>query len=148
VKRQRLQAFRALPLGERMMLIKAAVSFGVIRLLLAGVGFRRVVKLLERRSIQVDVASLPVERIVGLVNSAASAWRARDACVPRSVTSWMLLRAAGHDPAIRFGVERDSTQDFAAHAWIELDGRPIGEPPDALQRFTPLVGQNTLRPRT
>ncbi|CAL9424479.1 hypothetical protein SUDANB95_01912 [Actinosynnema sp. ALI-1.44] len=46
-------------------------------------------------------------------------------CLPRSIATALLCRSRGTWPTWRVGVR---TAPFAAHAWVEADGRPVGEP--------------------
>ncbi|MBF6045567.1 lasso peptide biosynthesis B2 protein [Streptomyces sp. NRRL B-1677] len=46
-------------------------------------------------------------------------------CVPRSVATALLCRLRGTWPTWCTGVR---TGPFAAHAWVEAEGRPVGEP--------------------
>ncbi|MDT0344232.1 lasso peptide biosynthesis B2 protein [Streptomyces litchfieldiae] len=48
-------------------------------------------------------------------------------CLPRSLAAALLCRMRGTWPTWCTGVR---TPPFAAHAWIEADGRPVGEPAD------------------
>ncbi len=58
-------------------------------------------------------------------------------CLQRSLALEHLLRQEGHAAAIRFGVRRGDR--LAAHAWVEVDGRPLGEPGEIEARFARLV---------
>jgi len=55
---------------------------------------------------------------------------AREGCVARSLATVLLCRLHGRWPAWCVGVRR--VPPFAAHAWVEADGIPVGEdfPPD------------------
>lgn len=69
--------------------------------------------------------------------TAAQAQAARDAvvtvstrcagqhCLQRSLATALLCRMTGSWPTWRTGVR---TAPFRAHAWVEADGRPVGEP--------------------
>jgi hypothetical protein len=69
--------------------------------------------------------------------TAAQAARAREAvvsvslrcagqgCLQRSIAVALLCRAQGTWPTWCTGVR---TSPFSAHAWVEVDGQPIGEP--------------------
>ncbi|RLL69860.1 lasso peptide biosynthesis B2 protein [Streptomyces sp. Z26] len=50
---------------------------------------------------------------------------AGQACLQRSVAAALLCRARGVWPTWCTGVR---TSPFAAHAWIQVDGEPVGEP--------------------
>lgn len=52
---------------------------------------------------------------------------AGNGCLPRSLATALLCRARGHWPQWCTGVR---TEPFRAHAWVAVDGRPIGEPAD------------------
>ncbi|GAA1532299.1 lasso peptide biosynthesis B2 protein [Brevibacterium picturae] len=46
-------------------------------------------------------------------------------CLQRSVATVLLCRSHGHAPDWRTGF---SMNPFLAHAWVEADGAPVGEP--------------------
>lgn len=51
-------------------------------------------------------------------------------CLVEAAVAFTMLRRHGHDPRLRIGVKRGAS-DFAAHAWVECDGRVVtGELPD------------------
>lgn len=58
---------------------------------------------------------------------AVSSLCAGDGCLPRSVATAVLARSYGHAPSWCTGIRQDP---FVAHAWVELDGVPIGEADD------------------
>ena len=57
-------------------------------------------------------------------------------CLPRSLVLWRLLRTRG--AVIRLGVAPASPRSISAHAWVELDGRPINDAPDVTERYAVL----------
>ncbi|KAA2267148.1 lasso peptide biosynthesis B2 protein [Solihabitans fulvus] len=48
-------------------------------------------------------------------------------CLQRSLATALLCRLGGTWPTWRTGVR---VSPFAAHAWVEAEGRPVGEPED------------------
>lgn len=50
---------------------------------------------------------------------------AAECCLPRSIATALLCRAHGVWPTWCVGVR---TSPFASHAWVEVDGTPVGEP--------------------
>jgi Transglutaminase-like superfamily len=58
--------------------------------------------------------------------TATSTFCAGRYCLQRSLATALLCRIRGHWPTWCTGVR---TPPFAAHAWIEAEGHPIGEPP-------------------
>ncbi|MFE3142948.1 lasso peptide biosynthesis B2 protein [Streptomyces scopuliridis] len=53
-------------------------------------------------------------------------------CLERSIATALLCRLGGTWPQWCTGV---TTQPFAAHAWVAVDGDPVGEDPDAVTDF-------------
>jgi Transglutaminase-like superfamily len=51
--------------------------------------------------------------------------RGNRGCLPRSVATALLCRMSGSWPTWRVGVR--TVAPFAAHAWVEAEGEPIGE---------------------
>jgi hypothetical protein len=70
------------------------------------------------------------------VNTVSLACRAREGCLPRSIATALLCRMLGTWPSWRTGVRR--LPPFEAHAWVEVDGRMVGEPYPA-GYFTALI---------
>ncbi|MFI8100217.1 lasso peptide biosynthesis B2 protein [Streptomyces sp. NPDC086023] len=56
-------------------------------------------------------------------------------CLPRSLATVLLCRCRGQWPTWCVGVR--TRPPFAAHAWVEAEGEPVGEgtPPGYFQRF-------------
>ena len=63
----------------------------------------------------------------------------RPGCLVRSLALADLLARRGvPDGCIRIGVRRDGGRLLDAHAWVELDGRVVGDDPRRVRGFTPL----------
>ncbi|MFI0264399.1 lasso peptide biosynthesis B2 protein [Streptomyces sp. NPDC017056] len=60
---------------------------------------------------------------------------AGNGCLQRSVATALLCRARGGWPQWCTGVR---TEPFRAHAWVAVDGRPVGEPDDT-RLYQPLL---------
>lgn len=81
----------------------------------------------------------------------------RPACLVRSLALVRLLERHGvHGAAIRLGVRRGAAAearharaagDVDAHAWVELDGRVVGDDPRHTRRFTPIGGVQAVERR-
>jgi hypothetical protein len=70
-------------------------------------------------------------------------------CLQRSIAAALLCRMRGSWPTWCTGVR---THPFAAHAWIQVDGEPVGEPHPAgyfrtLVSVAPPQGREELRDR-
>ena len=77
--------------------------------------------------------------IARIVRLAATYGPYRANCLPRAVVLWTLLRRRGLAPDIRIGVRRTGER-LDAHAWVEIDGRPLDDNTAVEDRFSPLFG--------
>ncbi len=58
-------------------------------------------------------------------------------CLTRSLVLYTMLRQHGYRPRIVIGVD-GVRRHFDAHAWVELDGKPVEEPADTTATFREL----------
>jgi len=109
-----------LPVGRRLL---ALLAVGVARPL-AGLRPRRLRKVLEfvRRGAPPATAQQALSAREAVV--AVSLRCAGQGCLQRSIAASLYCRARGSWPTWCTGVR---TNPFAAHAWIQVDGQPIGE---------------------
>lgn len=69
-------------------------------------------------------------------------------CLVQALALRRMLEQEGIEgAAVRVGVRRDGTE-FAAHAWVELDGAPLLESPGFLEAYTPLPELDVFPERT
>jgi Transglutaminase-like superfamily len=68
-----------------------------------------------------------VERVCSAVNHACSWYPKRAMCLQRSVVTTCLLRKCGVPAHMVLGAQN---LPFKAHAWVEVDGRPVNETND------------------
>lgn len=66
------------------------------------------------------------ERLARIVDMASRHVPFGGACLQRSLVLWWLLQRRGMPGVIRVGARR-SDAGFHAHAWVELEGRPLGD---------------------
>ena len=64
-------------------------------------------------------------------------------CLPRALALQRMLAHRGISSVLRIGVRKEGAvgkeaATLAAHAWIEVDGRAVGEPEAIEERFRPL----------
>jgi Transglutaminase-like superfamily len=78
-----------------------------------------------------------VERTAYHVALAAAFFPGRAICLEQSLTLYVLLRRRGIAAQLKLGVQ---PFPFAAHAWVELDGEPVNEDPEAVAKFLPMAG--------
>ncbi|MGP3987198.1 lasso peptide biosynthesis B2 protein [Streptomyces sp. 3N207] len=69
------------------------------------------------------------------VNAVSPACAGPEGCLPRSLATALLCRVDGRWPVWHVGARR--LPPFAAHAWVEAEGTPVGEdhPPDYFRTF-------------
>ena len=62
-------------------------------------------------------------------------------CLPRSIALQAMLARRDIPSSLRIGVRRDGSASgsIAAHAWVEVEGRAVGEPEAIEERFRPLL---------
>jgi hypothetical protein len=56
-------------------------------------------------------------------------------CLEQSLALYLLLRRRGVPAELRIGVQ---VYPFYAHAWVELDGRPVNEDVETVEKFRAL----------
>jgi len=76
-----------------------------------------------------------VERTAYRVAVAAAFFPGRAVCLEQSLALYVLLRRRGVPAELRLGVQ---VYPFYAHAWVELDGKPVNEDPERIQKFRAL----------
>ena len=59
-------------------------------------------------------------------------------CLTRSLVLYTLLRSHGYMPCLHIGVAGEPSR-FLAHAWVTLQGRPVGDTPVAVASYRELV---------
>lgn len=79
-----------------------------------------------------------LERLATAVDRVARFGVFRPTCLVRAVALERQIRGANAGPAVvRIGV-RHASGGLLAHAWIELDGRVVGDELARVRRYTPL----------
>ena len=72
----------------------------------------------------------------------------RPSCLVRALALADLLARRGvPDGLVRIGVRRGDGRVIDAHAWVELDGRVVGDDARRVRRFTPLGAVVPVRRR-
>ncbi|WP_162562421.1 lasso peptide biosynthesis B2 protein [Salinigranum rubrum] len=138
----RVARFRAFPPSDRVALVQAAALLVLSRALLVTrrVSVRRVAATVDRVCSWLPVPSTEaptVDRLVWAVDVASRTVPVETTCLPRALTGSALLARYGYASTLRIGVRREGGE-FAAHAWVERDGRVVlGDLPD-LEMFVPL----------
>ncbi len=119
--------------------LTCGVLLALIALSLRVQGLRRTLQVARKcgarrwRSFEVFPHDL-VQRCVERVARAAAFFPGRAECLEQSLALLVLLRRRGLPAQLRVGVR---SLPFAAHAWVELAGRPVNEPEDFVTQLTP-----------
>jgi len=139
--RRRLNAWLACSPPERRLLAGAwlllpgiAAALRVLPLPRAQALLGRVARPRPPRPAGVPIAA---DRLAWLVGAAARHHLWSVTCLEKSLVLEALLRRCDFHPELRIGVRREGGDLVKAHAWVEVDGRPVGEAPDVEDHFPP-----------
>ncbi|HXU43968.1 MAG TPA: lasso peptide biosynthesis B2 protein [Thermoanaerobaculia bacterium] len=132
-----LSRFLELPGAERRRIVRAALWLLRIDLGLRTVGFARLTRALDKRRPSAREAAR-AEDWIRAVDVAGRHHLYPMRCLPRALALRHLLAEQGIETDLRFGVRKEGAE-LAAHAWLEIDGRPIGEPEQIDDRFSALL---------
>jgi hypothetical protein len=114
--------------------VLVAVTLG---LRLGGLRFTKALTrwLIARRPCGAPAERTCIPQVVHRVDLAAAFFPGRARCLERSLTLHVCLHWCGVPTTVRLGVQ---PYPFTAHAWVELDGEPVGDSPDSVALFCPL----------
>jgi hypothetical protein len=113
-----------LPAAERRLLLEATAVLIAVRLGLACATLPRLRRMLARVRVPGPRNPVPAQRVAWAVVAATRHLPGQgDTCLARALTAEVLLRRHGHAAALRIGVARVGGEGFAAHAWVETEGR-------------------------
>lgn len=94
-------------------------------------GYARVIRRLHSiRAAGKDAAAVAAVHLQVL--RATAVYPGRSLCLEQSVATAALLRWRGIDAHVRLAVQH---YPFAAHAWVEIDRRPVTEEAEVVSRF-------------
>jgi hypothetical protein len=137
--RRRWRVLHAMPRDERRVFYAALLLLPALHGALIFVTTHRVHRILRRLGGQeVPVSHASVDHASRLARTVALAARhgvATGECLPRALATWWLLRQHGVASDIKFGARKDADR-FFAHAWVEVQGRPLDESDEDVRRYT------------
>ena len=115
------------------------MSAAAVAVVAAALPFVSTTRLLRAASAPVQPSTNPVrpEAWVGAMDRAAR-YVPGATCLARSIALMWLLRGRGMDVVVKIGARRGS--GFAAHAWLEYEGRPLTPDNDDGGPYTVMVG--------
>jgi hypothetical protein len=121
----RLQALRRLDRADRRVLLRAWGWLLLVQVALPVAGYARTRRWLRR--LGPGPAAASPARLAWLTRQAGRALPRPPGCLARAMVVESLLRRAGYRPELRFGVRAAAGGGPTAHAWVELDGQPVGD---------------------
>lgn len=133
----------SLPPGDWWVLAQAWILLLAVDLGLRWMPFQQVVKWSEwderfaHRSRTGDVVG-KIRRLSGLVRIAANHHLYPMTCLRQALALQRLLLMEGIASELRIGVRKDAGA-LDAHAWLEVQGVPVGQSRGAVENFAPLV---------
>jgi hypothetical protein len=128
------RAFFARPAPDRRLLLQALAVHVSVAALVRAVRFGALCRQLDRRTAP-PAPCRPVDwpeiaRIVWAVTRAAAVVPVGRTCLTEALTARAILRRAGCESILHYGVTKDIRNGLAAHAWLEYRGVVlIGESP-------------------
>jgi hypothetical protein len=131
--RRKLDLWRALPAGERWLLIWLLMLLPAVGGMLRLMGVRRTYRLLERSTGSSVTPVCPsesskdsAERMGRIVAIASRHGPYKATCLRQSLALWWLSRRRGLPVQLRIGVGKER-EIMQAHAWVELAGTVIND---------------------
>jgi hypothetical protein len=144
-----LRGYLRLSAFERRIALQSFLGLFITRAGLSLVGFRRwkiaVARLTPVHGTTCE-AGMRVSVCGTIVRMQAAAERRlffKASCLEHALVLWWLLRRHGIPAEVRIGGRKEQGR-FEAHAWVEIDGVPLGDANGAHREFVPLDGPTTL----
>jgi Transglutaminase-like superfamily len=130
-----------LPGADRVLLVQALVSITIARLgllVLPLATVRRIVRAITRAASRLPMENRrALDRIIWAVAAAGKRAPIGTTCLASALAGQALLDRHGYSTLLRIGVKRNETGAFAAHAWLEHEGKVIvGGSTDIIGTYT------------
>lgn len=137
---ERLRRYRALPRNTRLLFLRAVCLLPVISLSLKMRGFGATQRWLENAAPKQASAggSNMAQGVADVVRAVGAAGRhgfGHPTCLEQSLAIWWLLRRQSVSSQLRIGVRKNAGK-FEAHAWVECEGKVLGEPGGEHQHYS------------
>ena len=131
-----VSTYRALPVREQKVLLASLALLPLFWLGLRLAGLQRFQAWLDRSSVarRAPLTSAEAAALGVAVNRAANHILGPASCLTRSLLLRWLLRRFGTASDLRIGVCFEQGK-LVAHAWVEIDGIPMNDRPEAVARF-------------
>jgi hypothetical protein len=110
--------------------VAAWIAFALAPLYIRIAGFSRIHKFVRSRPVRRPRLRSDPAELIECVHTAARLSFVRVRCLERALVTTCVLRFFGHPAAFIIGVRR---LPFYAHAWTELDGIVVTDPPEKIR---------------
>ena len=113
----------------------------VLPLLKQVIPLRTLVRVLRRSPQGVARDTDREDRVVAFARWACriTRWSSGGNCLERGLIAYRYLGAINADPTLVVGMGRGGAGQMRGHAWITIDGRPVGETPTLATDYTPIL---------
>lgn len=140
---RRFAKFVALSNTDRRMVVQAFLALGAVDLGLRTRGFQALVEQAQTAGESATRAVLPndltrAHQYARWLDVASRFHIVSAHCLHRSLALHRWLLNEGLPSDLRIGVRKENNE-LKAHAWVELDGQILNDPPNAVAGFTPLA---------
>src|SRR5262249_38148149 len=142
---ERLRRFKELPAPARRIFLRAAALLPWVALRLRLKGFQVTKNALQSfrkynpREISGET-TVQAQLTARMVRAAARYGFGNPSCLEESLVLLHLLNVQGIAAQLRIGVKKNIPQ-FEAHAWIELDGKPLNESEALHDHYAPFEAE-------
>lgn len=127
----RLGKFLSLSFSNRLLVLETIILLGLARLAVVTLPFRWISCVLGQKvedsveNEELSVPSLIVRRIEWVLRrtSLYTPWRSN--CLARAIAGRFMLRRRSITSTLYFGVAKDETGEFEAHAWLSSGGKIV-----------------------
>jgi hypothetical protein len=120
-----LNTYRTLPPERRLLLPRAVVLVGAVRLGLWIFSLDRLRRLMRTLPLRPAAGSSAAPRDLAWAVAAASRRIPAATCLTQSLALQKLLEAAGYPSRLEIGVAKSAEHGFQAHAWVECGGKTL-----------------------
>ena len=119
----RFLTFARLPASDRALAVRAACWLLLARVALWTMPFPRVQELAARMGAARRTVGIAPGRVAWTVETVARSIP-EASCLTQALAAHVMLSRMGEEPSMHIGVATDRGA-FEAHAWLELNGRPL-----------------------
>jgi hypothetical protein len=139
---RKLRRLSKLSLGELLVFSQLGLFAVIVRVGLTVVSLPRLIALIalfaKVRFLPVLQSHYALDQLQELVDLAARGLRPDGPCLIRSLLLFWLLKSRGKEAEILIGVNKEDGQ-FASHAWVESQGKILGEKELGSMQFATLL---------